>query len=281
MALSPEISALVWGLTSAVTWGAGDFCGGMASKRNNVYSVILVSQVVGALVMLGLAVWLEPTLPGPLYWLLGGLAGVAGMLGLVAFYTGLAGGRMGLVAPLSAVMTAILPVLVGIVLEGWPAATQIAGFGAALLAIWLLAWSGNARLAGRELGLAAVAGLGFGLFFILIDQVSDQAIFWPLLAARLASVSCLLVFMAARRQVTLPPASQLPLIAVTGILDVGGNAFFALASHMGRLDIASVFSSLYPASTVILAWLILKERLLKQQWLGVLAALAALVFIAW
>jgi drug/metabolite transporter (DMT)-like permease len=279
--MTSEIWAMGFGLASAAIWGAGDFCGGVASKRNNVYTVILVSQVVGALLMLVLAVWLEPTLPGPLYWLLGGLAGVAGMLGLVAFYTGLASGRMGLVAPLSAVMTAVLSVVAGIAMEGWPAATRLVGFGAALLAVWLLAWSGSSRLAGRELGLAAAAGLGFALFFILIDRVSDQAVFWPLLAARLASVSCLFIFMAARRQQMRPPAGQLPLLVVTGILDVSGNAFFALAARMGRLDIAAMFSSLYPASTVILAWLILKERLLKQQWLGVLAALTALVFIAW
>ena len=279
--MNSEFLAIGFGLASAVVWGAGDFCGGLASKRNNVYSVILVSQVIGALMMLALAVWLEPTLPSPLYWLLGGLAGVAGMLGLVAFYTGLAGGRMGLVAPLSAVITAILSVVAGIAMEGWPATLQLVGFGAALLAMWLLAWNGNVLLASRELGLAAAAGLGFALFFILIDRVSDQAVFWPLLAARLASVSYLLIFMMTRRQGTLPAADQLSLIIVTGILDVSGNALFALAARMGRLDIAAMFSSLYPASTVILAWVILNERLLKRQWLGVLAALTALVFMAW
>ena len=279
--MNSEFLAIGFGLASAIVWGAGDFCGGLASKRNNVYSVILVSQVVGALMMLALAMWLEPTLPGPLYWLLGGLAGVAGMLGLVAFYTGLAGGRMGLVAPLSAVITAILSVVAGIAMEGWPATLQLVGFGAALLAMWLLAWNGNVLLASRELGLAAAAGLGFALFFILIDRVSDQAVFWPLLAARLASVSCLLIFMMTRRQEMLPVTVQLPLIVVTGILDVSGNALFALAARMGRLDIAAMFSSLYPASTVILAWVILNERLLKRQWLGVLAALTALVFMAW
>jgi drug/metabolite transporter (DMT)-like permease len=278
--ITSEVLAMGFGLASAATWGAGDFCGGVASKRNKVDSVILVSQVVGALVVLGLALWLEPSLPGPLYWLLGGLAGLSGMLGLVAFYTGLAGGRMGLMAPLSAVITAILSVLAGTALEGWPAVTQIAGFGAALLAMWLLAWSGSGRIAARELGLAAASGLGFALFFILIDRVSDQAVFWPLLAARLASVSCLFIFMATRREATLPTAGQLPLIVAAGILDVGGNAFFALATRTGRLDMAAVFSSLYPASTVILAWLILNERLLRQQWLGVLAALVALVLIA-
>src|SRR5512137_776053 len=102
-------------------------------------------------------------------------------------------------------MTAILSVLAGIVIEGWPVATQLAGFGAAILAVWLLAWSGNARMASRELGLAAAAGMGFGLFFILIDRVSDQAIFWPLLAARLASISCLFIFMVTRSQGRLLP----------------------------------------------------------------------------
>jgi drug/metabolite transporter (DMT)-like permease len=276
-----EALAVVYGLASAASWGAGDFTGGFASKRSSVYSVIVISQLVGALFLVGLTFALAESMPSLDNLILGGIAGLSGAIGLVALYTGLARGRMAIVAPFTAVVAAFFPVIVGIVSEGLPAPRQLVGFGAALIAIWFLSQAGNgSALRLNELALPFLAGLGFGLFYILIDRVSQAAILWPLVAARVASISMLSLLIAVRRQAKAPPTNQLFIVALAGALDAGGNAFFALATQVGRLDISAVLASLYPAATVLLAWFILKERLVRQQWLGVVAALIALVLIA-
>jgi drug/metabolite transporter (DMT)-like permease len=279
---SSEALAVVYGLASAASWGAGDFSGGFASKRSNVYSVIIVSQLVGALFLIGLAFALAESIPSLDNLILGGMAGISGAIGLVALYTGLARGRMGIVAPVTAVVAAFFPVIVGILNEGLPSPQRLVGFGIALMAIWFLSRAGKgAVIRLSELALPTVAGLGFGLFYIFIDRVSHAAVLWPLVAARIASIGMLSILIAVRRQREVPAANQLLIIALAGTLDAGGNAFFALATQVGRLDISAVLASLYPATTVLLAWLFLKERLVRQQWFGVTTALIALVLIAW
>jgi drug/metabolite transporter (DMT)-like permease len=278
---SSEALAVVYGLASAASWGAGDFTGGFASKRSSVYSVIVISQLVGALFLVGLTFALAESLPSPDNLILGGIAGLSGAIGLVALYTGLARGRMGIVAPVTAVVAAFFPVIVGIVSQGLPSPQRLAGFGLAVIAIWFLSQAGNGSLLRlKELALPTLAGLGFGLFYILIGRVSHAAILWPLVAARVASISMLSLLIAVRRQEKAPAPHQLFIVALAGTLDAGGNAFFALATQVGRLDISAVLASLYPAATVLLAWLILKERLVRQQWFGVMAAIVALVLIA-
>jgi drug/metabolite transporter (DMT)-like permease len=274
--------AIAYGLASAASWGTGDFSGGLAAKRTSVYSVIILSQLVGGIFLITLAVLIKESLPAPEGLFLGSAAGLCGVFGLVALYRGLARGQMGLVAPVAAVVTAILPIIAGILNEGLPSALQLLGFGLALVAVWFLAGLGRgASRQWRVLGLPVAAGIGFGVFFILINQVSDEAILWPLAAARVASVLALSIFIIGRQRGGLPTSrGQFLVIALAGIFDSGGNAFFALATRAGRLDIAAVLGSLYPAATVLLAWLILKERLGRQQWLGILMALAALAFIA-
>lgn len=276
-----ELAPIAFGLLSAATWGAGDFSGGLVSKRAGVFGVVIFSQWIGGLLLLGLAFVTGERVPPLTDWLWGAAAGASGAVGLLALYRGLASGRMGLVAPLSAVLAAALPVVVGAFTQGPPDGLQFLGFGFAFAGVWLLSRPEGAlsfRL--NDLTLPVVAGLGFGLFFVLMDRANDRAVFWPLVAARVASVILMVTTALFNRRSLLPQREHWPLTALAGVLDAGGNAFFTLATQTGRLDVASVLSSLYPASTVALAWVVLKERLTRPQWLGVLAALVAIVLIA-
>ncbi len=279
--IGSEFLAIAYGLASAASWGAGDFSGGFATKRNNVYSVVLIAHFISGILLVALALLFNESLPTWNDILLGGLAGFFGMLGLMALYRGLAIGRMGLVAPVTAVTTAALPIGVSFFLEGAPTSLQLAGFLIALIAVVLLAGvGGSAVIKANELLLAVVAGLGFALFYIVINQVSQNAVLWPLVSGRIVTVTLLFLFVRLTNQWSRPTLTDLPAMALAGIFDTGGNVFFVLAAQAGRLDIASVISSLYPAMTVLLAWVILKERLIKQQWIGVIAAIVALVLIA-
>lgn len=277
-----EFLVVFFGLMAAISWGAGDFSGGFASKRANVYSVVLITQAVGVFLLAASAHLMAEEMPplGGMVW--GAVAGVFISIGLLALYRGLSQGRMGFVAPISAVVAATVPVIYGAFYEGLPDVHQMVGFAFAFVAVWLIAGGGDetSKIERTDLILPLIAGTGFGLFFISIDRVSDTAVLWPLTAARIAAVITLLVFIALSKQVYIPPKNILPVVIIAGIFDTGGNTFFALASQAGRLDIASITSSLYPAGTVLLAWLILKEKLSSKQWIGVVAALVAIVFIS-
>ncbi|OQY60576.1 MAG: hypothetical protein B6245_00720 [Desulfobacteraceae bacterium 4572_88] len=280
--ISSEALAITYGVSSAITWGAGDFSGGFASRRNNIYTVVFFSQIIGGVFLLASAILFAETIPTPGQMLIGGLGGISGMLGIFALYTGLARGRMGIVAPLSAMITALIPIIFGMFTEGLPKNSQFLGFGIAILSVWFLSYSaGNAKIQAHELYLSVAAGMGFSLFFIFIDKVSSYAVLWPLCSARFASLILLSVFIMAMRrsQIKIPDGREFLFIALIGILDAGGNVFFALASRLGRLDMSAVLASLYPAATVFLARFILKEQLSLRQWGGVATALLALVFI--
>lgn len=274
-----EFVSAAFGLASAASWGAGDFCGGMAAKRTGVYVVVIGSQIVGAAFILLTAVLLKERVPPLLNLLACGGAGLLGALGLLALYRALADGHMGTAAPVSAVVTAALPALAGALLEGLPGALKLFGFGLAIASVWLVSQPGRDGFELRHLGLPLAAGVGFGLFLVVMNRANAGAVFWPLLAARAASISALWVVARLTKQPPLPQAGLLPLAALTGLLDVGGNAFYVFASQVGRLDVAAVLSSLYPASTVLLAWLILKERIARVQAVGIAMALIAIGMI--
>jgi drug/metabolite transporter (DMT)-like permease len=267
-------------LASAACWGAGDFSGGLATKRTHVYGVVIASQIVGALLLIGLALAFSEKIPPPGHMLWGGVAGLCGGLGLVALYRALASGRMGVAAPVSAILTAVVPVIFGFLVQGLPTVLQLIGFGLALIAVWLISRTEDAVFNLRDLGLPLMAGFFFGFFLTIINRLSEAAILWPLVAARIGSLITILAVTTLTRQPRLPEANHLPLTTLVGVLDAAGNAFFALAGHVGRLDVAAVLSSLYPATTVWLAWLILKERITRLQTVGIVAALAAIVLIA-
>lgn len=236
------------------------------------YSVGLLALVIVALVR---SEQLPPTID--LAW--GALAGLAGMIGLIFLLRGFATGRMGIVAPVSAVLATAIPVVFTAFTEGLPRELQLLGFGLALVSIWML--SRPEPLGGRPagLGMALLAGLGFGGFFTALDQVSESAVFWPLVAARLVPCLLMALFALSTRQAINLPAIALRLLVLAGVLDVAGNLFFLLAIQSGRLDVAAVLGSLYPAVTAILARILAKEHMARLQVTGVGFAVLAIVLI--
>jgi drug/metabolite transporter (DMT)-like permease len=206
---------------------------------------------------------------------------VTGGLGLVSLYRALAIGQMGINAPVAAVITGALPVLFGIWKEGLPSVTQFIGFGVALVAIWLIALPNGEIGRPRGLGLAVCAGIGFGLYLICSKQAAREAVYWPLVVARAASLAEMFIISTLTQKGWAPAKSLLLWMVLAGIGDSGGNALFMYAVRLGRLDVATVLSSLYPASTVILARFVLNERISRLQTLGMAAALVAVPLIAW
>ncbi len=279
--ISSETIAVFCGLGSAAAWGAGDFSGGFASRKGNLLGVVLLSQLLGGLILAIMALVFSETIPPFEHLFYGIIAGIFGNFGLIALYKGLAQGRMGIVAPLSAVLTALIPIGYTAFFEGLPTITQLLGFLFFIVAVWLLSSVGAGfRMTLKELFLSIAAGLGFGLFFIFIDRANDLSIFWPLVGARVASVSFLFIIILMSGKSAQPLTGQWIFIVITGILDAAGNAFFSMAAHLGRLDVSAVLGSLCPAATVLLAWFFLKERLHQKQWIGVATAFAALILIS-
>ncbi len=275
-----ELLGTIYGLASAFSWGTGDFGGGMASKRSGVYSVVIGSQVIGFVLLVLLALLFGEPFPelSSIRWAL--LAGLFGSVGIVALYQGLASGRMGVVAPVSALTAGVVPVLVSIATEGLPSATRLAGFAIALVAVWLVSKTeAVGRIALWELTLPVTAGLAIGGFFVFINLVATDSVFAPLAFARTASLA-LLFGIALLRSVPLVPApASWRFVLLSGVFDTGGNVFFVLSAQVGRLDVAAIVSSLYPAVTVILAWRVLQERLGVEQWVGVALSVVAIVLI--
>lgn len=262
-----------------VSWGTGDFCGGLISKRHSVYSVLLTAQLISILPLLILVLLFEKTL---LFQdiVFGSLSGLGGMIGLLHLYKGLAQGRMVIVAPLTAMIMCIIPVLVGIMIDGVATVLQMGGFMIALMAIWLVSSDGR-RLSVTilELRLAVIAGVTMGGACIAIDQGTGQTVLGLTLVARITSISLLLLYVIHQKQWRTPKPEFLPLIATAGLCDVLGNYCFTTAVLAGRLDVATMVSSLYPVVTIALAWLVLKERLQMRQWSGIFSALLAIVLI--
>ena len=278
--MNPVIATIIFGLAASLLWGSGDFSGGLASRRDNASSVVFAAYAVGCVLLVIIALIWREVFPSPLDIFWGGISGISGALGLIAFYSALSIGRMGIVAPVSAIMTAGIPVIFSAYTQGLPSLLQLGGFVLALLAIVLISRPERAKGRPVGIGLALLAGCGFGCFFVLISRVSPASTFWPLAVARLTSVLVLLIMIRVRNQQILPKKSVFLLVILAGVLDALGNAFFVLASHVGRLDVAAILSSLYPAATVILAALLLRERMTRIQTLGILFALVAIPMIS-
>jgi drug/metabolite transporter (DMT)-like permease len=279
--LNPEIAAIIYGIVSAVSWGAGDFSGGFATRSGSVLGVLFVGYLVSVFLLSICALWFESPLPSLFSLASGALAGVTGLIGLAALYKGLAGGQMGIVAPLAAVTTAALPVLLGIFMEGFPSSLQMMGFLVAFAAIWLISVADKSQVfKWRQVTLPITAGIFLGLSLILIDQAAGQSVLWSLVVNRMAGIAVLILLLLVFRKGKMPSKENYPIVCLAAVFDTGGYTFYALAAQTGRLDTSAVLACMYPATTVILAWLLLKERLSGRQWLGVVAAFIAITLIA-
>lgn len=267
------------GLAAAAAWGAGDFGGGLASRRAPVYGVVLLSQFVGMLIAVGLAVVRGESVPVGTDLLLCVVAGVLGGVGITALYRGLAIGRMGIVAPVTGVLAAVIPVVAGIVLEGLPATIVLAGIGLAVVSVVMV--SRVADEGGGRAGLteALIAGVAIGSFGVAISGLSDGQVFSSLTVIRLVQALLVIGLVVATRSAWRLPVDAMPAVAVVGVLDMAGNSFYLLAVQTGALAVASVLSALYPVATVLLAAVVLHERVTRDHTIGIALAAAAIVLI--
>ena len=277
--------SIIFGLCAALGWGAGDFTGGLASRKTGAYRAVFYSEVIGIVFLfIILGVTSEPV-PNLKVWLISMVAGAVGTFGLILLYRAMTIGLMSVAAPVSALLAATLPVVVGIFKEGVPTTLTIFGFGFALFAIWMISQSNGgvtdilAHLA--DLKLPLLAGIGFGSYFILMHEAtSTGATVWPMVASRSGGILLISAYMLiARVSWKVEDTSAWPLLTLNGLLDILGNIFFILAGQTGRLDVAAVLSSLFPGATVMLAWIFLKERLTRNQWIGIGSALIAIVLM--
>jgi drug/metabolite transporter (DMT)-like permease len=278
---STHLLGILFALISAATWGGGDFSGGLATRRMSQFQALTAGAVSGLAILLCLALLLGEPIPSPTDILWSALAGVAAAGGLASLYYALAVESSAIVAPTAAVIGATVPVLFGSLFEGLPQATQLLGFLAGLLGIWLITRSASRTGLGDRQGLwsAITGGISFGGYFILIAQVRPGAVFAPVIVAKIATLLLGLAVLAMRRE-RLPSLRSVPIALLAGILDAGGNIFYLLAQHSTRLDVAAVLSSMYPAFTVILAYFVLGERISAAQWVGVTLCIVAISLIA-
>lgn len=275
--------AALFALSAAVAYGVGDFLGGVAARRVPPTAVVLWSHIVGLTMLVALA----PLAGGDLTTqalAVGALAGVLGGAGVAIFYRGLAVGAMSVVAPVAALLSAAVPVVVGVGTGERPSAAALAGIALALGAVVLISREAphlprsTHRL--QALGLAAAAGLAFGLFFVALDRAGDGVGIWPLVGARVASVSLFAALGAAKVTSAALPRGAVAAAIGCGVLDAGANVFYLLALQHGLLSVVSVLTALYPAGTVLLARYVLGEHLSPVQRAGLGIAGAAAILIA-
>ena len=270
----------MFGLAAAVAWGAGDFGGGLVSRRVAVFGVVLITQLVGMAIAAGIAVIRGEPFPLGMDLMLCVLAGVMGAIGITNLYRGLAVGRMGVVAPVTGVLAAVIPVVAGIVLEGWPTTLVLLGIGLAVVAVVLVSRVQDERATGPSgLREALVAGVAIGLFGVVISGIGDGFVFSSLTIMRGTQAVIVVAAIALMRTPWRPPRDALPALIAIGALDMAGNAFYLLGVQTGALAIASVLSALYPVVTVLLAAMILKERVTRDHAIGIALAAGAIVCI--
>jgi drug/metabolite transporter (DMT)-like permease len=273
---------IILGLASALSWGTGDFAGGLASRKVGSYRAVMFAEAIGlGAILLMLPIFHEP-FPDKRTVLWSVAAGIVGTIGLIAFFEAMRRGRLSVVAPLSALLGAVVPVVVGSFVDGLPAPNVLGGVSLALFAIVLISREKapeDEEKSAPYLHIPLLSGIAFGLYFVLMNEAGRDFFWSPLIIARSSGMLSIAAFLLITRGDFSVPSGSWRLLAVNGIFDVGGNAFYILATQAGRMDVSAVLGSLYPGMTVFLAWLILKEKLQRLQWLGIALAFIAIVLM--
>ena len=272
--------AYLFAIASAALYGAADFLGGMASRRASTMAVVVWSQAAGLVMLLLVLPLLPDASPSRSDWFWGAVAGIAGSVGVGLLYRALAIGTMAVVAPTTAVCAVVIPVMAGLLAGERLAGLTIAGIGLAVVAIVLVSQErGTTSVARKGIGIAFLSGVAIGFFFLALARTAPAAGMWPLVASRAIS----LVLFGGLGLATAQPmmmASPVARIAIGGgVVDMAANALYLAATRYGALSIVVTLASLYPASTVILARVVLGERLSRWQIAGVVCALGAIALI--
>lgn len=275
-----EPGGILFGLASALSFGAGDFAGGVASRRASGLAVAAVAQAVGCLLIVSLMVAIRPAVPDARWLAIGFGAGLSGAIGVAALYVAMAGGAMGLVASVSGAGAVTVPLLVGVFLLDNPI-RPLQAVGVACAAAAVLAAGGASRgtASRRALGLALLAALGFGFWYVLLDRAAIGSAPWALLTSRLAGSTSLIIVGAARGSLASVRRSW-RLALLSGAADISGNALFVAARAALPVGLAAALSGIYPLFTMLAARLFLREHLPRLGLAGVALALVAIVLIS-
>jgi drug/metabolite transporter (DMT)-like permease len=278
MALPSQFLPAGFSLAAVFVWGTSDFLGGYASRRSNAFVFTTIVHLSGLLLMFGVALAGHSPFPARAGVLWALAAGASGGAGLAIFYRALASGRMGLTAPVAAVLSAAIPTVFGMFTEGAPRPLQIAGFILAASGIWLISRPEDGSRP-QGIGTAVFAGICFAGFYLFMKQAGNESAVWLSAISRIASfvLTGTIVILGRNYQVT---REGVGIAVVAGVLDISGSVMFVRAAQTGRLDAAVVISSLYPAITVLLARLFLKEHFTHWKGVGMFAALLAVPLIA-
>ena len=269
-------------VVSAVTYGAADFLGGLATKRSTTFSVVVFSQLAGLILLLLSLPLLPPSSPTTADFAWGAACGLAGGIGVALLYRGLAIGVMSVVAPVTAVCAVLIPLAVGVALGERPSGLALLGVFLALLAIVLVSQTGQLEAGKRAttgVGIAIGSGIAIGIFLVFLQRTGPSAGLWPLIAARVVSVAFFSLAGLLSRTSLVPRRESMRLVIGGGALDMLANVLYLLAVRQGLLSIVATLVSLYPASTIILARFVLGERLRLLQQAGVACAVVAIVLI--
>lgn len=275
--------AALFGLAAALSWGTGDFAGGLASRKVGPYRAVFITEFLGfSLVLLILPFTTEP-FPAfhTILWSMG--AGIFSTIGLLALFQAMQHGRISIAAPVSAVLAAVVPVVVGGILDGLPKASVLFAFGLAFFAVILISnehESGERLPVSKKLiAFSLLSGASFGTYFVMMNQAGQASVIAPMLIGRFAAMLVTGSYLLFGRKSFRIASGNWHLLFLSALFGIGGNAFYILAGQTGRLDVTAVLSSLYPGMTVLLAWLILKEKLQITQWIGILLALISIILI--